>query len=42
LGVAAVGFYLTESGHGGWFRGVGRRKRLPHFEDRGAIWGSRG
>jgi hypothetical protein len=40
LGVTAVGFYLSESRHSG-SGGVGRRKRLPHFEDRVRISGIR-
>jgi hypothetical protein len=46
-GVTAIGFYLTESRHGGLQGGpslarIGRRKRLPHPEDRALVWGIRG
>ena len=44
LGIAAVGFYLTESRHGG-SGGAGGPKGYPglsYFDDRGAVWGIRG
>jgi len=40
LGIATVGFNLTDGGHGG--SGIGRRKRLPHLEDSEAALGNRG
>jgi hypothetical protein len=45
LGITAVGFYLTESGHGGSgseLRSDGQGRALSHFEDRAAVWGIRG